>query len=134
MKWNLTCYFRLHRWKTTYQIVYLVAELCHYFVVDRVRTQIEMFKEGLSTLGILECIKRYPTAFRKLFCHSEKELTSDDIDRTFVPQFDAPGSNSRAKQELAVVHWRDYLQDCAGKVDIYCTLIIQYQNEYVTFC
>ena len=92
----------------------LVAELCHYFVVDRVRTAIEMFKEGLTTLGILECIQKHPVAFKQIFCNFEKELTSEDIDQTFVPQLDEPGSNRRIKQETAVMNWRDYLQNCEG--------------------
>lgn len=94
----------------------LLAELCHYFVVDRVRTAIEMFKAGLATLGILETMQKHPNAFRKIFCHSDNVLTSEDVDQTFKPQLDDPGSNNRMKQETAVMNWRDFLQNCEGKV------------------
>lgn len=92
----------------------LVAELCHYFVVDRVRTAIEMFKEGLTTLGLLECIQKHTVTFKKIFCNHKKVLTPQDIDQTFVPQFDDVGSNRRMKQETAVMNWRDYLHNSEG--------------------
>ena len=83
----------------------LLTKLCHYFVVDRVRTAIEMFKEGLATLGILETMQRHPTAFRKIFCHSNNVLTSEDVNQTFKPKLDDPGSNNQMKQETAVMNW-----------------------------
>ena len=94
----------------------LVAELCHYLVVDRVRTAIELFKEGLATLGILECMQKHPAAFKKIFCHRERPLTSQDLDQTFLAELDEAGSNNRPKQETAVMNWRDYLQSCEGKL------------------
>ena len=93
-----------------------MAELCHYFVIDRVRTAIEIFKEGLATLSILETMQKHPTAFRKIFCHSERLLTSEDVDQAFKPQLDEPGSNNRIKQETAVMNWRDFLQNCEGRL------------------
>ncbi len=65
-----------------------------------------MFKEGLATLGILETMQRHPTAFRKIFCHSDNVLTSEDVDQTFKPKLDDPGSNNQMKQETAVMNWR----------------------------
>ena len=31
----------------------LLAELCHYFVIDKVRSALEQFKEGLANLNVL---------------------------------------------------------------------------------
>ena len=77
-----------------------------------------MFKEGLSTLGVLKLMNKYPAAFHKLFCCSDKSLTSDDIDQTFKAQLDDNGSNGREKQENAVMHQRDYIQNSEGNTVI----------------
>ena len=106
----------------------LVDELCRYHVVDRVRTAIEMFKEGLQTLGILECMQKYPAALKKIFCNFENVLTAQDVDQIFVPQFAGLGSNRRSDQEMAVMNWRDYLQNCEGKVYIILAIFTQLRS------
>ena len=70
----------------------LVDELCCYHVVDRIWTAIEMFK-GLQTLGIFECMQKYPAAFKKIFCNFENVLTAQDVDQILAPQFAELGSH-----------------------------------------
>lgn len=64
---------------------------------------------------MLSTIKKNPAAFKKIFIHSDKELTWQDIDAIFtIEELDIVGSNLRNKQEKAIEHWRDYLIDCSG--------------------
>ena len=42
----------------------LVRELCFFFVIDKARTAIEMFKDGLDTLDVVNMLMRYPSIFR----------------------------------------------------------------------
>ena len=38
------------------------------------------------------------------------------MDSLFVPELAEEGANVRPQQELIIMHWRDYLQDCEGEV------------------
>lgn len=69
---------------------------------------LEDFKKGLETLGALEAIQKHPEQFRELF--TTENIAS--VDPIFRIDFDEQGSNQRNSQELAIIHWRDYLQDC----------------------
>lgn len=92
----------------------MVKELCHYLVIDSVRSALEQLKEGLTTLDVLGLMRRYPLVMEEAFCSKESEVKASDIDNLFLPVFDDPGSNKYACQELMIMHWRDYLQDCGG--------------------
>ena len=50
------------------------------------------------------------------FCGNSSQLCALDISNLFLPVLDEPGSNTHSCQELIVMHWRDYLQDCEGTV------------------
>jgi hypothetical protein len=41
----------------------LVSELCYFFVIDKARTAIEKFKDGLRTLDVLDVFMRFPSIF-----------------------------------------------------------------------
>lgn len=92
----------------------MVKELCHFFVIDNVRSAVEQFKEGLGTLDILSLIKRHPRVMQEAFCAKESKLKASDVLDLFIARLDEPGSNNYERQELILMHWRDYLQDCEG--------------------
>ncbi len=97
----------------------MVSELCHFFVIDIVRGGLDQMRQGLGTLGILELMKKNPGLIQEAFCAREKPLTASDVNDLFTPNMDDPGSNKYPRQELTLMHWRDYLQDCEGIVDTY---------------
>lgn len=92
----------------------LVKELSYYFVVDKASSAIEKFKEGLCTLGVLALLKQQPSLFRQYFCHLPMSLTALTIDNIFLPNYSEEGCRMRDREELVMMHWRDYLQDCEG--------------------
>lgn len=94
----------------------LVEMIAKYIVIDRPRSALEQFKDGLNTLGILQLMQSHPKEFESIFCHEEKKLSADECDSLFTPMFGPIGSNIRERQELIVMYWRDYLQDCEGTV------------------
>lgn len=83
-------------------------------VIDKPRSALEQLKEGLSTLGILDLMEAHPVEFEALFCFQEKKLNAKDFDSMFTPMMAPVGSNARGKQELILMHWRDFLQECEG--------------------
>lgn len=88
--------------------------IARYFVLDKPRSALEQFKEGLEALGILDVMKRYPIEFKQLFCFQPTKLTALMLQTMFSATYSPTGSNCRAKEELIVMHWRDFLQDCEG--------------------
>jgi hypothetical protein len=94
----------------------LLSMLTRYFVLDKPRSALEQFKEGLEVLGILHVMKRYPKEFEQLFCFQATKLTAFMLQTLFSTTYSPSGSNCRAKDELIVMHWRDVLQDCEGTV------------------
>lgn len=95
----------------------LLGMIVKYILIDKPRSALEQFKEGLETLGILQAIQAYPDEFRNLFCFKATELTASLMESHFVTVFSPAGSNRREKEELIVMHWRDLLQECEGTID-----------------
>ena len=72
--------------------------------------------EGLNTLSVLDAMKAHPEKLRDLFTKENiAPLDAETVDLLFSIEYAEQGSNARAKQEMAVVFWRDYLQDCESK-------------------
>ena len=93
----------------------LLDELCHFFVIGKNRSVLEQFKEGLLTLDVLHLMKKHPNLFEEVFCYREKPLTSVIVDNIFTPCFSEEGTRQREQEELIIIHWRDYLEECQGK-------------------
>ena len=95
----------------------IVKDVCQFYIIDRVRSAIEDFKAGLQTLGILNLIEKHPNTMAQVFrSNSLIKLTASRMDSLFVPELAEEGANVRPQQELIIMHWRDYLQDCEGEV------------------
>ena len=91
--------------------------LVRHILIDSVQFLINDMREGLETLGVLQAIQRNPEKFRELFIKEYlPKLDAEIVDLLFVPKLAEEGSNKRASQEQAIVYWRDYLQDCMGKL------------------
>ena len=93
----------------------LLAELCHYFVIDKVRSALEQFKEGLANLNVLQLMRSHPNLLEWVFCHGQSPLTSSTMDGIFIPSYSEEGTRQRDREEMVIMHWRDFLQDCESK-------------------
>ena len=93
--------------------------ILHHILVDSTRYLLEDLKKGLETLGVLEAIQKHPEQFRELFTTENiRPLDAATVDAIFNIDYDEQGSIRRASQELAIIHWRDYLQDCESMFEI----------------
>ena len=91
--------------------------ILRHVLIDSTRYLLEEFKKGLQTLGVLDAMQRHPQQFRDVFTNENvNQLDAQCVDLLFTVHFAEMGSNARPKQELAVILWRDYLQDCESKV------------------
>lgn len=113
----------------------MVKELCHFYVIDRVRSALDQMREGLATLNVLSLLKRHPLVMEQAFCANSSQLCALDISNLFLPVLDEPGSNTHSRQELIVMHWRDYLQDCGTVLIIDLKVMLLSHNillQYLT--
>lgn len=92
----------------------MLNELCHFLVIDIVRGAVDQMRQGLQTLDILALMKKNAQSMEQAFCAQEKPLSACDVNALFTPNMDDIGSNMYPRQELALMHWRDYVQDCEG--------------------
>ena len=93
----------------------IVNTLCRDSVIDKVRSCLEQFKDGLQTLNILDLITKHPGAFEDVFCYNKvDDLTSKVLDDLFYPCLLEMGTVKREKEEQIVMHWQNYLADCEG--------------------
>ena len=83
-------------------------------MIDKARSALEQFKEGLRTLDILNLVKEFHTLFRPYFCYTPKTLTAACVDAIFTPILSEDGCRIREREELVIMHWRDYLQEREG--------------------
>ena len=91
--------------------------ILRHVLIDSTRYLLEEFKKGLQILGVLDAMQRHPQQFRDVFTNENvNQLDAQCVDLLFTVHFAEMGSNARPKQELAVILWRDYLQDCESKV------------------
>ena len=103
--------------KTTSEKDHFVNMIARHVLLDRPRYLLEEFINGLRTLGVYEKIKENPEEFAKCLCRDDKPLTAEMVDALFHIEYSAEqGSNRYAAQQRAIVYWRDYLQDCEGKL------------------
>ena len=93
-----------------------VRVIARHILIDSTRSLFEDFKNGLNTLNVLESVQRYPEQYRDIFTTTKiQPMDASTVDLMFTINYAEPGSNARRAQELAVVYWRDYLQDCESE-------------------
>ena len=82
--------------------------------LKKARTAIEEFKDGLRTLDVLDVLMWFPSIFRSYFCYGPTKLPAQSVDDIFRPILSEEGTRMRDREEVLIMHWRDYLQVCEG--------------------
>ena len=75
------------------------------------------FLEGLSILGVLDTIRKYPVIMREAFLTVNRSLTAELVADTIpvkIETWSPPGSNRRRAEAQTHGFWLDYLQDVEG--------------------
>lgn len=83
----------------------------------RLLPALEQFKKGLESCEVLEIIKRFPAATKKLLCFTSQKLTFVQIKELFIAKLNLPGSNLRATENHILSNFYNFLADCEG---FYC--------------
>ena len=90
--------------------------ICLHYTVLASISEINQFVEGLKTCKVLKLIRELPEMFRKVF-QTSKELTAEEVDACFKPDYSPKGSN-RYESELNIMfNFNQYLEDIErGKI------------------
>ena len=103
-----------------------MKELCHYHVIDRPRSVLEQFKDGLKTLGILGLIRKHPAQFEVLFCSQGRCNTPESVDMLFHVEYSINGTMEKERQEFI---------RCAASVStVYCCSCFQWKRQKIIGC
>ncbi|KAI9520648.1 hypothetical protein NQZ68_015567 [Dissostichus eleginoides] len=90
----------------------VVAEYLTWYTIGRNHSVIERFKDGLASLHFLDALCQHPSVLAPVLCHTDKRLTSVEVERLFLPQLSPAGSNRKTTETVALSFWADYLMDC----------------------
>uniref|UniRef100_A0A9J8B323 HECT-type E3 ubiquitin transferase n=1 Tax=Cyprinus carpio carpio TaxID=630221 RepID=A0A9J8B323_CYPCA len=86
-------------------------DLAHWYVLQRTRAPFERFRDGLTSLGVLDALQNYPVQSKCLFVKAEKALTANDVENLFQIIHSERGSNAFQAECRTLAFWQDYLQD-----------------------
>ena len=72
--------------------------------------------EGLSTLGVLDCIRENPDTWKYAFTAPEKptKLQPSDIIKTFEVDWSSKDTTERNIEERIHGYWLDFVQEVYG--------------------
>ncbi|KAM3918636.1 G2/M phase-specific E3 ubiquitin-protein ligase [Leptodactylus fuscus] len=87
----------------------LIKNILNYHVIRRVQEPLARFKEGLKTLGVLERIQAYPSAFWSILCMKPEKLTAKALSDLFSISYHR--SLRHVQQRNAVNLWEEYLEE-----------------------
>ncbi|XP_051774828.1 G2/M phase-specific E3 ubiquitin-protein ligase-like [Erpetoichthys calabaricus] len=94
----------------------VVQDFLKWYLFSRNAACIERFKDGLSTLNVLQKIIESPSAFEPYLCFSTQSLSSELIESIFRVEFSVAGSNKRREEGRIASYWADYLLDIEGNI------------------
>jgi len=72
-------------------VLSVVQNTAHWFVLGRGHACFERFKAGLSTLGVLGALTEHYEKFKEVFCYSNVQLNADVFDCLFTINYSDEG-------------------------------------------
>nr|XP_021328571.1 G2/M phase-specific E3 ubiquitin-protein ligase-like isoform X1 [Danio rerio] len=89
----------------------IVKDFILWYIIYRNQYSVQRFRDGLSTLDVINALQQHPIAFRPYMCYSVDRLTAVSLEDVFKPQLSEPGSTRRQEETRILGYWRDYLLD-----------------------
>lgn len=107
----------------------------YYNFVCIILIYINRFREGLSTMGILEAMRKHPDSFQSAFRSMPIILTADILAGVFAIQRSDAGSNKWEKEGQILALWMDYVQDSEGiaRIKTHRFIVIMLLHKYIFY-
>ena len=92
----------------------LIKKISHHCIISSAMEEIEQFKKGLSSNGILQILQSYPQESLALFTYDETLLTAEK----FKSMFSYESSKTKEKAELeedVLFNWNNFIDEVGNK-------------------
>ncbi|XP_074659127.1 G2/M phase-specific E3 ubiquitin-protein ligase-like [Tubulanus polymorphus] len=89
----------------------IVEYLALNFLVHRSKSELNQLLEGMSTLGVLDLIRKFPSSFEKVFSGAPSPMSVDYMTQLFHVDYSPPGSNKRVEEEQIIMNWTFLLEE-----------------------
>ncbi|KAG9282224.1 G2/M phase-specific E3 ubiquitin-protein ligase-like [Astyanax mexicanus] len=93
----------------------LMEAVLQFYCEGRINAALTQFKDGLTTLGVLQMVTSHPQAFEKVFLYDPTPLKASDIVELFHARCRSlPASNRRRLEARTIAFWKDWLLEVEG--------------------
>ncbi|XP_019859447.1 PREDICTED: G2/M phase-specific E3 ubiquitin-protein ligase-like isoform X1 [Amphimedon queenslandica] len=93
----------------------LILAFVNNYLIYSCKGELDQFKNGLKSLGILELLQQYPTLMKPLFVYSKEPcMKATTFLKMFTIKWSPEGSNTRESEEAVIYCWTNYVHQCAG--------------------
>ncbi|XP_049334037.1 G2/M phase-specific E3 ubiquitin-protein ligase-like isoform X2 [Astyanax mexicanus] len=93
----------------------LMEAVLQFYCEGRINAALTQFKDGLTTLGVLQMVTSHPQAFEKVFLYDPAPLKASDIVELFHARCRSlPASNRRRLEARTIAFWKDWLLEVEG--------------------
>ncbi|XP_056624921.1 G2/M phase-specific E3 ubiquitin-protein ligase-like isoform X3 [Triplophysa dalaica] len=89
----------------------IVKDFIQWYIIYRNQYSIQRFRDGLSTLDVINALEQHPIVFTPYMCCGVEKLTPESLEAIFKAQLSEVGSTRRQEETRIIGYWRDYLLD-----------------------
>ena len=84
---------------------------------SRISGEILQFTSGMNDVNkAWDMITLHADLFKPIFCFKPKEIVGEDMLKLFKVNYNEPGSNNRALEDVSIFGWEMFLQSIEGKL------------------
>lgn len=108
----------------------VALSLAKHYLIYTCKAELDQLKEGLSRMGVIDLVNRYPLLMKPLFLSSGKpKLTPTALLNLFQVCWSPTGSMRRELEETIIYAWTQYVYSCEGE---YNTSVFHTKTIYNT--
>ncbi|KAI7790393.1 putative G2/M phase-specific E3 ubiquitin-protein ligase-like [Triplophysa rosa] len=89
----------------------IVKDFIQWYIIYRNQYSIQRFRDGLSTLDVMNALEQHPIVFKPYMCCGVEKLTPESLEAILKAQLSEVGSTRRQEETRILGYWRDYLLD-----------------------
>ena len=86
----------------------LVKKIAHHCLISRVNEEIDSFKKGLSTSGVLQILQRHKKESLPLLIYNENLLTAERLKSVFMPSYTDDEEEKIAEEDI-YFNWINFI-------------------------
>ena len=101
-----------------------VKKFAHHCLISRVNEEIDSFKKGLSTSGVLEIFQRHKKESLPLLIYNENLLTAERLKSVFMPSY-SDSEEERIAEVDIYFNWINFIDEVENSSITYTCLTLE---------